>query len=149
MRRRPSLTSPGSLDAAELKAMSCRLSLPARIGNAIMNTEKWVMLIKDIRSQTGASIFEAERLALQKPEWRRWVERQINVDAECRKTAKFHMLIHKLDSLIYWDGDRLRVRQCQTQATALLCSDQDGRSETNPGDAPHTLLHPPDCSGSL
>ncbi|MEI5681374.1 hypothetical protein AAAK29_23495 [Mesorhizobium sp. CCNWLW179-1] len=72
--------------------------------------DRWVLLIKDIRRETGASIFEAERLALSKPEWRRWAERQINTDAECRKMARLHMRMHKTNSLICADGNRLLVR---------------------------------------
>jgi len=39
----------------------------------------------------GCDIAEAERIALADPAWRRWVERQINTDIECRRMAQCHI----------------------------------------------------------
>ena len=71
---------------------------------------RWTSRIKQLRQEHGVGIFEAERIALAQPEWRRWVERQINSDIKCRKVARSHMHIHGPASLIYEDGDTLKVR---------------------------------------
>jgi len=71
---------------------------------------RWIELIKSIRQEHGISLFEAERMALRQPEWRRWVERQINQDVRCRRMARFHLRERGPESLIYEDGGLLRVR---------------------------------------
>ena len=71
---------------------------------------RWISHIKQLRQERGVGLFEAERIALTQPEWRRWVERQINSDIKCRKAARSHMQIHGPASLIYQDGDALKVR---------------------------------------
>lgn len=71
---------------------------------------RWVHQIKDLRSRHGINIFEAERLALSNPQWRRWVERQINSDTRCRKMALNHLKIHGEEGLVRKDGDVLKVR---------------------------------------
>ena len=71
---------------------------------------RWISYIKQLRQERDVGIFEAERIALARPEWRRWVERQINSDIACRKSARHHMQRHGPASLIYQDGDALKVR---------------------------------------
>lgn len=72
--------------------------------------DRWIRLIKQLREQHAVGIFEAERIALSIPEWRRWVERQINSDAKCRELALDHLRRHGSASLISQDGQTLRVR---------------------------------------
>jgi hypothetical protein len=45
---------------------------------------RWILLIKELRIEHNASIFDAERIALSDPQWRRWVERQIKTDTKVR-----------------------------------------------------------------
>jgi hypothetical protein len=71
---------------------------------------RWISHIKQLRHEHDVGLFEAERIALAEPEWRRWVERQINSDIKCRKAARSHMQMHGPASLIYQDGDALKVR---------------------------------------
>jgi len=72
--------------------------------------DRWITLIKDLRQENGVSILEAERIALGKDEWRRWVDRQINTDMRCRRMALFHIRSNGIASLIEKDGDKLKVR---------------------------------------
>ena len=72
--------------------------------------KRWTSHIKQLRQQHDIGVFEAERIALAEPAWRRWVERQINADAKCRKAARNHMQMHGRASLIYRDGDTLKIR---------------------------------------
>jgi hypothetical protein len=72
--------------------------------------QRWIMLIKDLRSEHGFGIYEAQELALRDPVWRRWVQAQINTDKRCRKQALSHIRDHGSASLIVGDGDLLRVR---------------------------------------
>ncbi|MBO9712546.1 hypothetical protein [Sphingomonas sp.] len=69
------------------------------------------MHIKELRRTHDASILDAERLALADPQWRRWVEQQINGDARCRRNALAHLRLNGEASLIVRDGERLMVRQ--------------------------------------
>jgi hypothetical protein len=71
---------------------------------------RWIRLIKQLRQEHGVGLFEAERIALSHPEWRRWVERQVNVDAACRKAALSHLRHHGPNSLVLQEGQTLRVR---------------------------------------
>lgn len=71
---------------------------------------RWILLIKDLRVEHDASIVEAERIALADPAWRRWVERQINSDTQCRRMALRHIRYSGPASLIERDGDTLKVR---------------------------------------
>jgi hypothetical protein len=71
---------------------------------------RWISYIKQLRQERGVGLFDAERIALAHPEWRRWVERQINSDIKCRRVARSHMQMHGPASLIYQDGDTLKVR---------------------------------------
>lgn len=71
---------------------------------------RWTSHIKQLRQERDVGLIEAERIALAEPEWRRWVERQINTDIKCRKVARSHMRLHGPASLIYQDGDTLKVR---------------------------------------
>ena len=71
---------------------------------------RWIMLIKDLRVEHDASIVDAERIALTDPAWRRWVERQINGDKQCRRMALSHIRYNGEMSLIERDGDMLKVR---------------------------------------
>lgn len=74
---------------------------------------RWVRLIKELRARHDVDIFGAERIALSDPHWRRWVARQINTDAGCRKMALYHIKIHGEVGLIYKDGDDLKIRQME------------------------------------
>lgn len=71
---------------------------------------RWILHIKELRAEHGVSIFDAERLALGDPRWRRWVEQQINNDMQCRKMALYHLRQHGSASLIERNGDVLKVR---------------------------------------
>ncbi len=73
------------------------------------NRNRWINLIKRIRQEHGVGIFEAEKLALHEPEWRRWIDRQITV--HCRRMALRHIREHGLASLIEQSGDRLSIRE--------------------------------------
>ena len=70
----------------------------------------WFRLIKSIRAQRGVGILEAEKIAVQEPKWRRWLERRINIDRKCRKLALYDMRLNGAESLICWEGERLVVR---------------------------------------
>jgi hypothetical protein len=52
---------------------------------------RWILHIKELRGRHDVGINEAERLALVEPTWRRWVEHQINSDADCRRMALRHI----------------------------------------------------------
>ncbi|PWJ87059.1 hypothetical protein C8D77_11942 [Mesorhizobium loti] len=71
---------------------------------------RWILHIKEVRSRHGVSLLEAERIALSDPHWRRWVERQINADERCRKFARTHMAANRQASLVYRDGEVLKLR---------------------------------------
>ncbi|RUX24252.1 hypothetical protein EOA23_22505 [Mesorhizobium sp. M2A.F.Ca.ET.042.01.1.1] len=71
---------------------------------------RWILHIKELRFRQGASILEAERIALSDPHWRRWVERQINTDERCHKFARSHMKANREAALIYKDGEMLKLR---------------------------------------
>jgi len=71
---------------------------------------RWIMLIKELRQQHNTSILEAERIAISDPQWRRWVELQINTDVRCRRMALYHIRQNGDTALIETEGDRLRLR---------------------------------------
>ena len=71
---------------------------------------RWILHIKEVRSRDGVSLLEAERIALSDPQWRRWVERQINTDERCRRFARTHMATNRQASLVYRDGKVLKLR---------------------------------------
>ena len=71
---------------------------------------RWITLIKDLRAEHNVSLSEAERIALSHPEWRRWVERQINTDSKCKRMAVRHIKDRGEDSLIEQSGGVLRAR---------------------------------------
>jgi hypothetical protein len=48
----------------------------------------WFQAIKDIRAAKDCDILAADRIALNDPDWRRWVEVQINRDPDCQKMAR-------------------------------------------------------------
>lgn len=70
----------------------------------------WILLIKSLRDEHGWTIIDAERTALADPTWRRWVERQINNDAKCRRMALSHIRHHGDASLIDRHEETLIVR---------------------------------------
>lgn len=72
--------------------------------------DRWILHIKELRERHGISIFDAERLALVDPQWRRWVERQINNDDRCRRMALSHIRYNREMALIERQGDRLVIR---------------------------------------
>ena len=71
---------------------------------------RWIRHIKQLRTENDIGLLEAERMALADPAWRRWVERQINTDGQCRRMALRHIRDRGDDALIQRAGDRLRVR---------------------------------------
>ena len=71
---------------------------------------RWIKLIKLLREKHGVSIYEAQRIASAQPEWRRWVERQINTDQQCRRMALRHIEFNGSASLLIRDGETLKVR---------------------------------------
>ncbi|MBT9288843.1 hypothetical protein [Prosthecodimorpha staleyi] len=70
----------------------------------------WFQAIKDIRVELGCDILTAERIALNDPDWRRWVEVQINRDPDCRKMARHHIRNRGPASLIAELNGRLTIR---------------------------------------
>jgi len=52
---------------------------------------RWISLIKELRAEYQIEILEAERMALSRLEWRRWVAHQIRNDRKCRRMAAFHV----------------------------------------------------------
>jgi hypothetical protein len=72
--------------------------------------DRWVLYIKELRVTHGVSLFEAQKLALSDPTWRRWVERQINSDRKCRKEALAHIRCNGEASLIERIGDSFEFR---------------------------------------
>jgi hypothetical protein len=77
--------------------------------------DRWIALIKGLRVEFGISLVEAERIALRRPAWRRWVERQINSDKRCHRAALAHIRQNGSGSLIELDGAVLRVRAEATE----------------------------------
>ena len=71
---------------------------------------RWIVLIKQIRLEYGLSLAEAEAKALEGPNWRRWVEVQVNTDPRCRKMALRHIRERGDASLLRNQGDIMRVR---------------------------------------
>lgn len=72
---------------------------------------QWILFIKETRCRTGCSIEEAHRIAWRDPHWRRWVQRRINIDPQCRKMAVHHLREHGDEALIKEEASRLRVRE--------------------------------------
>ncbi|WP_296616714.1 hypothetical protein [Sphingomonas sp.] len=70
---------------------------------------RWILHIKKLRAEHGVGLSEAERMALVDPQWRRWVEHQVNTDDQCRRMALRHIREWSANALIERDGDRLRV----------------------------------------
>lgn len=71
---------------------------------------RWIKLIKTLREEHSVSIYEAERIASAQPEWRRWVERQINSDHQCRRMALRHIKNSGSAALLVQVGETLKVR---------------------------------------
>jgi len=71
---------------------------------------RWIFHIKNLRSEYGIGLGDAERIALADSDWRRWVEHQINTDIQCRRMALRHIRERGRDALIERAGNRLRVR---------------------------------------
>ncbi|PZU59298.1 MAG: hypothetical protein DI547_06715 [Sphingobium sp.] len=71
---------------------------------------QWILHIKELRERHGCGILEAEEVALTDPHWRRWVERQINSDEQCRRMALSHIRYNGDAALIEPRGDKLVVR---------------------------------------
>lgn len=80
--------------------------------------DRWIELIKGLRAEHGCSLDDAHRLAWAMPEWRRWVERQINTDPKCRKRALHHIRHQGAAALLEDRLGRLSVRQQLPQGTA-------------------------------
>lgn len=71
---------------------------------------QWVLLIKELRVTHGCSIYDAQRLALLKPIWRRWVERQINHDLRCARMARRHIRCNGDAALLVDRDAKLTIR---------------------------------------
>jgi len=70
---------------------------------------RWIRHIKDVRAEYEVGLFEAQRITLADPAWRRWVEHQVNIDGQCRRMALRHIRESAANALIEIDDDRLRV----------------------------------------
>lgn len=71
---------------------------------------RWIMIIKELRAEHQVGILDAERIALSKPEWRRWVEQQLGTDQRCRRMAHHHIRHNGDAALLEKQGDRYVVR---------------------------------------
>jgi len=71
---------------------------------------RWIVLIKRLRVEHDVSILEAERIALSNPALKRWVEKQINSEQQCRKQALAHIRYNGEHSLIERLGDSFQFR---------------------------------------
>lgn len=71
--------------------------------------DPWTRHIKHVRLEHDVALFDAERIVLADPRWRRWVERRINTDPQCRRMALAHIRVHGDDALITMVGDRLKI----------------------------------------
>ncbi len=71
---------------------------------------RWVLLIKELRTEHGLGVLEAERMALANPHRRKWVERQINIHRRCRKYALAHIHHNGRASLIEREGETFNFR---------------------------------------
>lgn len=74
-------------------------------------TDRWILLIKDIRAKHNIGILDAERVALTDPKWRRWVNHRINTDSRCQRIALHHMRANGENALIKRKGSQLKVRE--------------------------------------
>ena len=72
---------------------------------------RWILHVKKVRAEHGVGLTEAERIALRDPEWRRWVEHQINTDIQCRRMALRHLRERGSSTLIEMRGELLGVRK--------------------------------------
>ncbi len=72
----------------------------------MQSPRRWIALIKKLRTEHQVGILEAERIALALPEWRRWVDHQINNDPRCQRMARHHIRQHGDESLFEWRDDR-------------------------------------------
>jgi hypothetical protein len=72
--------------------------------------QRWILLIKELRVTHNCSIHDAERIALLDPIWKRWVERQINSDPQCKKMARYHIRHNGDAALLIENEERLTVR---------------------------------------
>jgi hypothetical protein len=70
---------------------------------------RWALLIKELRLTHGCSIYEAEKLALAQPVWKRWVERQITHDFRCARMARSHIRYNGDRALIAEENGRLII----------------------------------------
>jgi len=69
----------------------------------------WILRLKELRVEYNCSIVEAERRALGDPALRKWAEKQINTQPQCRKMAVRHMRSSGEDSIIKRDGDTFKI----------------------------------------
>ena len=72
--------------------------------------ERWIRHIKELRARDHVSIFEAERITLSDPSWKRWLERQINTDQRCHRMALYHVKLHGEAGLLMEEDGVLKVR---------------------------------------
>ncbi len=70
----------------------------------------WFLLIKDLRAAYGISIYDAEKMALAHPGWRRWCNVRLRTSAQCRVKAWGHIRAKGDASLFIREGAKYRVR---------------------------------------
>jgi hypothetical protein len=75
-----------------------------------VDRNRWVYLLKELRVTHNCSIYDAERIALADPVWKRWVERQINTDQRCQRMARYHLRRHGEAALVAESDGKLIVR---------------------------------------
>jgi hypothetical protein len=71
--------------------------------------QRWVKLLKELRTQRNITLLEAERIAVSRREWRRWVEHRINNDRKCRRMALSHIKNNGVASLVAFDLTHLWI----------------------------------------
>lgn len=79
--------------------------------NLADDQNRWILFIKELRATHDCGILDAERMALSYPHWKRWVERRINGDPQCRQMARHHMHYNGDASLIIEESGALLIRQ--------------------------------------
>jgi hypothetical protein len=70
----------------------------------------WIELIKTLRLITGASLTEAQTIALRHLGWRRWCEARTRADARCAKDARLYARQAGRPSVIAIEDGRLVFR---------------------------------------
>ena len=69
----------------------------------------WFELIKALRATYDITIYDAEKMVLSHAGWRRWCNKRIKSNPQCRVYAWKHLRQHGEASLIKSDGANLEV----------------------------------------